>query len=182
MRAEDREVLIALADLANVPDEQAVWLANEIGKRFTLIPRDPKPKQDGLWDQTFDEDTVGRTHGHDPVTSRMAAKRQAVTSGTNRFRVLEFLRSCGVRGATGYEIGRNLNMLRTAADTRRKELAEVGLVETRPNVLRPTDTGSPAQVHVITENGLAALSELERRRATGEAKPTWKSRDDSALG
>lgn len=134
--------------------ERAVAIVDE------LLRRPSHEDQGTLWDQSHTEQTDGRSHTDDPITSKTAARRQLLNSGTNRHKVLVFLAARGELGATGYEIGASLRMLRTAADTRRKELAEMGLVAVKPNALRPTDTGSPAQVHVITDEGRARLATL----------------------
>lgn len=106
------------------------------------------------------ENRVGPSHRNDPSTSRRAALGNMPRSGTQRARVLTALLAAG-DGATDFELGKTLGILRTAAGTRRHELAEQGLV-TATERERETDTpGSMAQVHVLT----AAGCEVARRLA-----------------
>lgn len=105
------------------------------------------------------ENRPGPTHRHDPSTSTRAANRNMPRSGSQRARVLAALHAAGDFGCTDYELGQTLGILRTAAGTRRKELAEDGLVTATPRE-RITDTGSPAVVHVLTDVGLDVARKL----------------------
>lgn len=100
------------------------------------------------------------SHQHDPSTSKRAARANTPRSGSQRARVLAALHAAGEYGATDYELGKTLGILRTAAGTRRGDLERDGLVK-RTNRERETDTpGSMAQVHVLTEAGEAVARKL----------------------
>ena len=99
----------------------------------------------------FDDD--GRSHRGDPWTSRAAGR--SVDRKSQRGRVLQELAVAGADGRTDSELGENLRIRETAAGTRRKELEEAGYCR-RTTSTRPTRYGNAAQVHVITEAGLAA--------------------------
>ena len=112
-------------------------------------------------DTLFLEDAAGRLHPADPWTSKAAARAIAPAAGTARYRVLDALASVDF-GLTDYELAGRLNMLPTAAGTRRKELADAGAVELvigldgKP-LRRPTDTGRGAKVYTLTAAGREAL-------------------------
>jgi predicted transcriptional regulator len=76
-----------------------------------------------------------------------------------RVRVLKALVEFGVDGATDYELGNRLNILRTSAGKRRKELLEIGLVA-RTGKTRPTDTGSSGIVWRVTDQGTEIARQL----------------------
>jgi len=84
----------------------------------------------------------------DPETSHLAA--QMSDRASQRIQVLKYLESRGGEGATDYEIGRDLGILRTSAGKRRHELREIGLVEDA-GFNRLTDTGSTAIVWKIKD-------------------------------
>jgi hypothetical protein len=86
----------------------------------------------------------------DPDTAHEAAKINLEIHGAQRLSVLCYLRSQGTSGATDYEIGRAIGILRTSAGKRRKELCELGLVRDLGQ-RRSTDTGATAMVWVVTE-------------------------------
>lgn len=81
----------------------------------------------------------------DPETSKQAASIPLEIRGEQRIRVYEYLVSCGVRGATDYEVGESLGILRTSAGKRRKELAQLGYV-VDSGTRRQTDTTASAIV------------------------------------
>lgn len=105
-------------------------------------------------------DTVGPSHRHDPWTSRAAAFRNSLHSGTQRTRVLLALAEAGEHGLTDYELHVKLSILRTAAGTRRDELRKLGLVVATQRV-RPTDTGALAIVWVVTPLGRQVARDLD---------------------
>jgi len=107
-----------------------------------------------------DQPMRGKSHRGDPETSHEAARRNSVARGTQRAAVLRALVELGEYGATDFEISEALGLLRTAAGTRRKELAEMGYCE-QTERRRVTDTGSDAFVHVVTTAGIDALSLLD---------------------
>lgn len=99
----------------------------------------------------------------DSPTSWLAAHANRVRSGGQRRRCLEQLALAASYGKTDYELGLAVGILRTAAGTRRKELADLGLVEVTART-RDTDMGSPAVVHMISDFGRAVALELMRNR------------------
>lgn len=102
----------------------------------------------------------GPTHRQDPSTSRRAAMDNLPRSGSQRARVLAALHAAGDYGCTDFELHQQLGILRTAAGTRRKELADrFGLVVATPRE-RVTDTGSMAVVHVLTDAGYEVARRL----------------------
>jgi hypothetical protein len=68
---------------------------------------------------------VGRHH---PATSHLAAAEVEPRTGTQRRRVLDYLRLCGSYGATDAEIQSALHMSGNTERPRRIELVELGLV------------------------------------------------------
>lgn len=85
----------------------------------------------------------------DPETAHEAAGDSELR-GKQRLAVLEYLIHRGPHGATDYETGDGLGILRTSAGKRRKELETAGLV-TNSGVRRPTDTNSTAIVWIAVE-------------------------------
>jgi hypothetical protein len=106
---------------------------------------------------------LGPWHTVDPDTSRLAAIDNYARSGSQRRRVLYELDEAELKGRTDYELHAALDILRTAAGTRRDELRKLGLVE-KTDDRRPTDTGCTAVVWRITPAGqfvAGRLRELE---------------------
>lgn len=89
----------------------------------------------------------------DPATSHVAANANQEIRGAQRIEVYEHLKSAGAHGATDYEIGVALSILRTSAGKRRKELADLGHVEDSGE-RRQTDSGSTAIVWRVINEGL----------------------------
>lgn len=118
----------------------------------------------GLAAQHAVANTLGPVHRDDPATSWLAAHANRVRSGGQRRRVLAHLALRADLGSTDYEAGVACGLLRTAAGTRRKELANLGLVQ-KAGFTRPTDTESPADVYVLTPLGWAVVDRLERDAA-----------------
>lgn len=81
----------------------------------------------------------------DPDTSQKAASANYEIRGAQRLKVFNYLVSTGPRGATDYEIGSALSILRTSAGKRRKELCDMGHVEDS-GTRRQTDSASSAIV------------------------------------
>lgn len=94
------------------------------------------------------------------ATEKQASKDAFPHSGSQRLKVLMKLAEAGAVGATDYELGTSLGILRTSAGKRRKELLEDGLV-TDTGERRITDTGSSAVVWALTPEG-SALVESHR--------------------
>lgn len=84
---------------------------------------------------------VAPARNSDPVTSHEAANVPAPIRGEQRVRVYLHLLKCRANGATDYEIGRALGILRTSAGKRRKELLDLGYV-IDSGMRRQTDTKS----------------------------------------
>lgn len=77
----------------------------------------------------------------DPPTCEEAASKAPEIRGKQRVLVYEYLVSRGARGATDFEIGQALSILRTSAGKRRKELMDLGYVIDSGDK-RATDTGA----------------------------------------
>lgn len=101
----------------------------------------------------------GRTHRDDPETSREAAAKVKV--GPLQRKVLMALYRAFYTGATDQELGLALNITATSAGTRRKELADVGLVEVTAE-RRFTPSGNKARVHRLTDEGCRVAAEVAR--------------------
>lgn len=91
----------------------------------------------------------GARHAAAGDTERASSLAQAPKSGTDRRRVLDHLASTGDTGATDEEISIALEMRLYTAAPRRTELVSAGWVEDSGR-RRPTTTGSPAAVWVLT--------------------------------
>lgn len=105
-----------------------------------------------------DKNELGYWKQGQPDTARLAALDNYVRSGTQRRRVLLALESAGEPGATDFEVfalcntGEGSCSRPHVAGTRRKELADRGLVEPTGD-RRQTDTGSLATVWRLTDLG-----------------------------
>jgi len=71
---------------------------------------------------------VSPSRRSDPQTSVEAANANQEIRGEQRKKVFGYLLSVGANGATDYEIGSALNILRTSAGKRRHELVSLGYV------------------------------------------------------
>lgn len=96
---------------------------------------------------------VGRHHTVGPDTERIAAALVAPRSGTQRAKVLAWLRSCGDEGATDFELwsSAGIGARPHVPATRREELISDGWPIKDSGDRRRTDTGSPAIVWVLEE-------------------------------
>jgi hypothetical protein len=95
----------------------------------------------------------GIVGAHHPDTSRLAALEVAPRTGTQRARVLDYIRTRGSRGATDAEIQHALGMNGNTERPRRIELVEGGWLT--DSGLRRTVSGRPAIVwsaSVVTVN------------------------------
>jgi hypothetical protein len=110
----------------------------------------------------FRVDRIGASHSTDPGTSQQAAKLNFPRSGNQRRRVLEALVARGSRGATFEELVVDTGI--ESAAKRLTELVQGGWVF-QTEATRPTHTGSPATVHLVSEK---ALHELERERRANQ--------------
>jgi hypothetical protein len=120
-------------------------------------------KRQKLFDRIRKAD-VGGARRTDPSTAHAAADATAAQRGDQRVKVFVYLLARGVGGATDYEVGAALGILRTSAGKRRKELCDMNLVE-KSGDRRHTDTRSTAIVWRVTE---LALAEASAARADAE--------------
>lgn len=88
---------------------------------------------------------VSPSRRSDPATSQESAESNSEVRGKQRIAVYGYLLGRGEEGATDYEIGQALGILRTSAGKRRKELQESGKVE-KTDRRRFTDSLSSAIV------------------------------------
>lgn len=93
-------------------------------------------------------DRPGRFHHDGPDTERIAAALVAPRSGTQRGRVLQWLRAVGEAGSTDYELWNEagIGARPHVPGTRREELIADGWPIVDTGRRRLTDTGSPAIV------------------------------------
>lgn len=93
----------------------------------------------------------GRYHHNGRDTERIAAALVMPRSGTQRARVLAYLREVGDVGATDYEMWRigNIGARPHVPGTRREELQADGWPITDSGRKRRTDTATPAIVWVL---------------------------------
>ena len=83
----------------------------------------------------------------DPETAHEAANANQEIRGRLKVAVFQYLVSRGSEGATDYEIGRDLNLIRTSAGKRRHELMMLGHVEDS-GMRRKTD-GNVIRGHLL---------------------------------
>ena len=93
---------------------------------------------------------VGVPYAAHSDTSKAAAVSQRHKSGTDRARVLAFIRGCGHLGATDDEIEVQLSLRHQTASARRNGLAKRGEV-INSGRKRPTRTGRRAAVWVAAD-------------------------------
>lgn len=120
----------------------------------------------------------GRHHSIGPDTERLAAARVAPRSGSQRARVLEMFRA-HPEGLTDYELWTlgQIGARPHVPATRREELIFDGWPIVDSGRRRLTDTGTPAVVWVLIEEGpLSGLTMTEAREAVGRC-----SREELAL-
>lgn len=91
-------------------------------------------------------------------TSRTAAQRTLLKSGSARRRVLDALVRTLDGGLTDEELQAYLRMGPNTQRPRRVELVEAGFVEPKPGATRVTSSGSPAIVWQATQAGRDALA------------------------
>ncbi len=91
-----------------------------------------------------------RARNDDPETAHEAARKEPTRRSEQREKVYRVLKGVGAKGATDYEVGTDLHILRTSAGKRRKELQEAGLVLDSGR-RGETDTGSTAIIWVLKE-------------------------------
>lgn len=88
---------------------------------------------------------------HDaPGTSREAAQRAKGTAQGDAQIILEFIRLRDAEGATADEVILGTGLPYNTATARMRGLKDNGLIKHPQGWNRPTRTGSPAQVWVIT--------------------------------
>jgi hypothetical protein len=89
---------------------------------------------------------------HGSETSRQAAVAIRPAAGTQRGRVLAYVESCGLVGATDEEIADGLYMNPSSVRPRRGELLEAGLIRDSGKT-RPTKAGLQATVWTAAAAG-----------------------------
>ena len=99
--------------------------------------------------------TEPRAH-KDVETSQEAARRMRKCSGPMQMRILRHLSGCP-SGANYDEIVLDLEMEKPTVAGRLNDLSGAGFI--CPDGKRPTRSGSPAKVYMITELGRAKLEE-----------------------
>jgi hypothetical protein len=108
------------------------------------------------------ENTLPGYRRTDRDTARLAAVGVATRRDAQKLRVLQELAEAGDEGRTDYELGLVLQILRTSAGKRRKELLEHGLVRDSRR-RRNTDTGTSAVVWELTDSGREIASLLKEQ-------------------
>lgn len=117
--------------------------------------------QPGLFGDALSDplaETPGRHHGR--ATEKAAAYDVLPRSGTQRLRVLYAIARAGWRGRTDQELEDELEMQRPSPGNRRGELMTGGWVRDSGE-RRPTRTGNPAVVWVLTDEGRERLAQEE---------------------
>jgi hypothetical protein len=150
VEAEAAQVDLDAIEREHLLRDQAARDAKLLAQETNRDPDDigiPEPSQLRLGDPTANR--AGARHQSAGDTERAAALGQAPKSGTDRRRVLDHLASTGDTGATDEEISLALEMRLYTAAPRRTELVSAGWVEDSGR-RRPTTTGSPAAVWVLT--------------------------------
>jgi len=132
-------------------------------------------KKDTGTGHLFDNDGQPTYHVTDPWTSKAAGKAIALKAGAliasvaialaERHRAHAADPDVIPVGFTAYELAQYFNKYATDPGTRiielrRRGFATYALDADGKRVRRPTDTGSPAEVHVLTEAGLAEVAAL----------------------
>jgi hypothetical protein len=126
----------------------------------------------------FRVDRIGASHSTDPGTSQQAAKLNFPRSGNQRRRVLEALVARGSNGATFEELVVDTGI--ESAAKRLTELVQGGWVFQTEST-RPTHTGSPATVHLVTEKALVEIQREWRATQTAGGGVSSPSRDDETV-
>lgn len=99
----------------------------------------------------------GAARSTDPDTSKAAAKRNAPTRGSQRWRLLEVIVAAGVHGMTGEEASEATGIpYARSSGPRLAELKGDGLLEVRGS--RSGSMGADQEVLVATAQGLAVLA------------------------
>lgn len=113
------------------------------------------------------DNTVGASHRGDPVTSRAAAHRNSLRSGTQRTNVMRAIASHPA-GLTAEQVTRALGMREatsgSSAAKRLSELRACGYVVATGET-RPTVNGAQANVWAATPAGITALNVAMEKRA-----------------
>lgn len=105
--------------------------------------------------------SVSPARDTDLDTAQIAAIINQHLRSKHRLAVLLALNKAADTGATDYELGETLKLLRTSAGKRRKELVDIHCVE-QTTERRPTDTDSPAVVWRITRYGRKIALQIEK--------------------
>lgn len=124
---------------------------------------------------------MGKVSRDHPDTSYLAAGKNLKLRGTQRLRVFNHVKSCGDWGSTDHESFVALNIAKNSLTVRRKELAEMGLLQDSSEIRlennrRPTDTACDATVWVLTEKGKQYAGDFKKgKQQAGAGKPGPKA-------
>jgi hypothetical protein len=97
-------------------------------------------------------DATRKSRSRDPDTSKNAARLAVVRQGSQRFKLLSAFAAAGPSGLTAEAAADRTGLIYVAASTRCTELVRGGLVE-RTGHTRPTSSGTPADLLVVTDAG-----------------------------
>jgi hypothetical protein len=142
---------LELADAARV--EIATQVATyEMRDELAAAPRAAGPDSDRMRRALPEENTRGRAHSDGPETAKVAAAKNAGRAGSQKHRVFLAIAAAGSHGRTFDELRTELNMY-----SAQKRLHDLKLGEwVEPNgQRRPTATGTPAEVYVLSAKGRA---------------------------
>lgn len=118
-------------------------------------------------DSQFPDDIcVSRNQGNEQ--SRKAHENILPHKAEARLRVYEHIQSCGVRGATNWEIAQAFGVEQSSVSPRVTELLVAGLV-IDSKLRRPTRSGSEARVVIAAEFGQRLISEISGGVLAGNA-------------
>lgn len=149
---DDLRVVLDALGRTTIPEPRVVAAANRLRSAFepTLFPGA------ALSDPSAELELAH--HGRE--TERAAAWATMPRAGTQRLRVLLAIALAGDAGRTDEELELGLEMRRPSPGNRRGELVAGGWVRDSGRT-RPTTSGSPAVVWILTEAGAARLAETK---------------------
>lgn len=100
-----------------------------------------------------------RVRGDDPPTSQAAARANIITRGTHRAKALAFFAAKGEEGGTDWELCLTTGVGVNSINRRRGDLLAMKLVRDSGRT-KATNTGSPAIVWVITDEGVSKMAQI----------------------
>lgn len=146
---DDLALVLGELERSTKPSAEVIAAADRLREAFAPVLFGPR-----LSDPSAP--TADPAH-HGRQTEAVAAWQNLPRSGSQRLRVLEAIARAGDEGRTDAELEDRLGMLRPSPGNRRGELVAGGWVRDSGR-RRPTRTGSPAVVWVLTEAGRARLT------------------------